>query len=466
MALRLRIGAADDGTVDQVAARTLTGGRLTIGRSVGNDWTLVDPSRIISKFHCVVEGSGDTFRLTDNSSNGVFINGADRPLGRGNSCVLSHGDQVKIGPYCIEVEVERAPEQTNGRAAPGESGDEPLENAALLFDNDRNIAAFAPQYRPGLIPAPAEAATEDWLFSLDASPDKSRLPHGLADLDGPIGIDESFAPPAARLAGPGSAGISTPAGAPPLAQGDAIPTNWNVSPPDPDKQGPAPVRAPDALTAPAATPPPPASTLLFSAAAPLEETLLSAFLNGAGAGGLASRIDDPAVTMRQLGEVFRVVVEGVIATLEARKTVKRELGVAATEFRPAENNPLKFTLGVDDTIATLLSGDERGYLPATEAFQDAFADITRHQLAVLAGMQQAWADLLRRFDPEAIKNRVGNDAGVGSLLVSKKSRYWDAFVQLHAAVASDADNEYRSLFYRVFGEAYERYLAGRRSTVQ
>lgn len=284
MALRLRIGAADDGTVDQIATRTLTSGRLTIGRSVGNDWTLVDPSRIISKFHCVVEGSGDTFRVTDNSSNGVFINGADRPVGRSNSCVLNHGDQVKIGPYCIEVEIERAAEQTNGRVAPGYSGDEPLENAALLFDNDRSIAAFAPQYCSGLIPAPAETATEDWLFSLDASPEKSRLPSGLADLDGPIGIDKSFAPAAARLAGPGSAGISMPAVAPPLARGDAIPTNWNVSSPDRDKQGAAPVRAPDAVTAPATAPPTPVSP----AGAALEENLLAAFLDGARAGGLAS----------------------------------------------------------------------------------------------------------------------------------------------------------------------------------
>ena len=197
-----------------------------------------------------------------------------------------------------------------------------------------------------------------------------------------------------------------------------------------------------------------------------DANLLAAFLDGAGIGGLAGRISDPSATMHSIGEIFRTVIEGVIVTLEARKTVKRELGVAATEFRSAKNNPLKFTLGVDDTMETLLTGDERGYLPAPQAFQDAFADITQHQMAVLAGMQEAWTDLLRRFDPEAIKGRVGDDGGVGALLASKKSRYWDAFVQLHAAVTSDADNEYRSLFYRVFGETYERYLRARRAAVR
>lgn len=460
MALRLRIGSSENGSTDEAAARVLTSGRLTIGRSVGNDWTLVDPSRIISKFHCVVEGSGDSFRITDNSSNGVFINGADRPLGRGNSCALNHGDQVKIGPYCIVVEIEPAvgerDEPLHGAAAGG--GEEPLADAALLFDNDRSIAAFAPQYRAP-IPAPAEAANRDWPFSLDASPDRSVLPEGLADFDGAIGIDDAFAPPAARLVASGSP--VEPAHLPPRpAQGEAIPTNWNVSLPEAavGKRDPAAASAPEASDLPVAeraSPP---------AAAVADGGLLAAFLDGAGVGGMGRRIDDPVETMHHVGQVFRIVVEGVIATLEARRTVKRELGVAATEFRAAENNPLKFTLGVDDTIATLLCGDERGFLPAAQAFEDAFADITRHQLAVLAGMQAAWSDLLRRFDPEAIKDRVGNDAGVGALLMSKKTRYWDAFVQLHAAVASDADNEYRSLFYRVFGEAYEKFLRARGST--
>jgi type VI secretion system FHA domain protein len=261
-------------------------------------------------------------------------------------------------------------------------------------------------------------------------------------------------------------GVQPVAKSAPPPQNEAIPTNWNVALPEAavSTQSAAPVVAPwpSAQRAPAPEHLEPAAPVPHQGPAPADDGLLAAFLEGAGICALAGRINDPNATMHSIGEIFRIVVEGVIATLEARRTVKRELGVAATEFRPVENNPLKFTLGVDDTMETLLSGDERGYLPATQAFQDAFADITRHQMAVLAGMQEAWTDLLRQFDPSAIKSRVGNDGGVGALLALRKSRYWDAFVQLHAAIAADADNEYRSLFYRVFGEAYDRYLGARR----
>lgn len=474
MALRLTIGACEDGSPGQVGTRVLTSGRLTIGRSVGNDWTLVDPSRIISKFHCVVEGSGDDFRITDNSSNGVFVNGAERPLGRGNSCLLHHGDQLKIGPCRIDVALTEVFDgEKQPSASPASSAaEEPLENAALLFDKDRSIAVFAPQYRESPIPAPAEGGKDDWPFSLDASPQKAGRADGFADLDGPLGLDDAFIPPAVKGATPAAvpAGIQQAVAPPPSAH-EPIPTNWNVALADVAagaQRSAAPAEAPlppaDRGTVPERLEP--AGMAPQQASACTDLHLLAAFLEGAGVGGLASRVSDPTATMHGVGEIFRIVVEGVIATLEARKTVKRELGVAATEFRPTENNPLKFTMGVDDTLETLLCGDERGYLPATQAFQDAFGDITRHQLAVLAGMQEAWADLLRRFEPEGIKNRVGNDGGVGALLGSKKSRYWDAFVQLHAAVASDAENEYRSLFYRVFGEAYERYLATRRAAAR
>lgn len=467
MALRLTIGASESGSASQAATRTFACGRLTIGRSVGNDWTLVDPSRIISKFHCVVEGSGGSFRITDNSSNGVFINGSDRPLGRGNSSVLHHGDLLKIGPYSIEVAVlEDLDEgQERGFAAPPPPPEEPLENAALLFDNDRSIAAFAPQYRPGPMPVPGESAKDEWLFSLDASPNAEARAGGMADLDGPLGLDDAFVPPSVKPARmPTLPGVQTPAGGAPTAK-DSIPTNWNLSLADGDAAAPSPAQPPPVPPADGQRPQP-GGPVPPRGTAGDEAALLRAFLEGAGVGALADRVRDPAETMHGIGEIFRIVVVGLIASLEARKTVKRELGVAATEFRPAENNPLKFTLGVDDTLETLLSGEERGYLPATQAFEDAFADITRHQMAVLAGMQEAWTDLLRRFDPKAIKHRVGPDGGVGALLGSKKSRYWDAFVQFHAAVEADADNEYRSLFYRIFGQAYERYLGARRTPAQ
>ena len=87
------------------ARKTLQHGRLTIGRGAENDWSLPDPARVVSKHHCIVEGSGGSFRLTDCSTNGVFVNGADEPVGAGNSVSLCDGDRLRVGPYEVQVTV-------------------------------------------------------------------------------------------------------------------------------------------------------------------------------------------------------------------------------------------------------------------------------------------------------------------------------------------------------------------------
>ena len=66
---------------------------------------LPDPDRTISKHHCFVDGSAGTFRLTDCSTNGVFVNDADEPIGAGSTVILRNGDRLQIGPYEIAVEL-------------------------------------------------------------------------------------------------------------------------------------------------------------------------------------------------------------------------------------------------------------------------------------------------------------------------------------------------------------------------
>ena len=44
---------------------------FTIGRKPGNSWVLPDPDRHVSKCHCIIEGDGPDWILTDTSPNGV-----------------------------------------------------------------------------------------------------------------------------------------------------------------------------------------------------------------------------------------------------------------------------------------------------------------------------------------------------------------------------------------------------------
>ena len=93
---------------------------LVIGRGDECDWVLPDPERTLSKRHCEVAFQGAVFVLRDTSTNGVFVNGAAEPLGRGNAVVLKHGDSFRAAAFGFRVEVLAA-DNTQGVFAGGPS---------------------------------------------------------------------------------------------------------------------------------------------------------------------------------------------------------------------------------------------------------------------------------------------------------------------------------------------------------
>ena len=86
--------------------------------------------------------------------------------------------------------------------------------------------------------------------------------------------------------------------------------------------------------------------------------------------------------------------------LRARTEIKNEFRLQQTTFKPVENNPLKFSVNVEDALHNLLVKRNPAYLPAAEAFQDAFEDVRLHQVAMLAGVRAAFDAMLQEFDPE------------------------------------------------------------------
>lgn len=171
-------------------------------------------------------------------------------------------------------------------------------------------------------------------------------------------------------------------------------------------------------------------------------------------------IKDPAETLRRLGKTLRIVVAGVVDLLKARAAVKCEFGVEQTQIQAVKNNPLKFSLSVEDTLKMLLGGPRQGYLEAGAAFEETFTDLKMHEMAVLAGTQEAWHDLFRRFDPQALEQRIGEDRGLQGLLGSRKVRCWDAFTLLYQTLLEDAEDHRESLFVRKFAKAYGEQMGG------
>lgn len=105
MPLRLRV-TSDNRTrfgESQVKEFVACGG--TVGRSLDNDWIFPDPHRYVSGRHALIDFQAGAYYLVDTSRNGVYINDADAPVGRGHPQRLFDGDVMRIGDYVIEVTI-------------------------------------------------------------------------------------------------------------------------------------------------------------------------------------------------------------------------------------------------------------------------------------------------------------------------------------------------------------------------
>ena len=78
----------------------------TIGRSLENDWILPDPDRFISGKHATIDFQSGAYYLADVSTNGVYVNEEEEPLGKGNPRRLFHGDRIRMGDFEFEVTLD------------------------------------------------------------------------------------------------------------------------------------------------------------------------------------------------------------------------------------------------------------------------------------------------------------------------------------------------------------------------
>jgi len=469
MFLILQVTGANAANLGAAARMVFSQQGGTIGRRPGNDWVLADPH--VSGRHARIRAMGGTFFLEDNDSgNGVLVNG--NRVHPGEPFPLKEGDVLFIDPFDIAVKLSPVMPgaQTEAIPAGGWSGQ----------------AAPSPQIPPvqarpatpigsldDLI-GPGGAATPDEYNALLDSPVKSTaaaIPTGVDLLAKPVLHDAmTLATPPQQYATPR---IPPP---PPAAGGSGIPTNWDlsdlepatVSPPgygapvSPGHAAPIPpayVAPPVAVTVAPPSPIPPAGASSSQPARPAAVSAdggdFRAMLRGAG---LDVDTVDPQI-VAQMGQVLRIVVDGVMEVLRARGEIKGEFRLQQTTFKPRENNPLKFSANVEDALHNLLVKRNAAYLDTPAAFEDAFVDVRHHQVAMLAGMRAAFDYMLTRFDPEALARqfeaRPGRKISIG---LGAGGRHWDSFGEYYKEMTRDADDCFRRLFGDQFARAYEEQL--------
>jgi FHA domain-containing protein len=197
-----------------------------------------------------------------------------------------------------------------------------------------------------------------------------------------------------------------------------------------------------------------------------DDELLAAFLRG-----LASTHQPPEMLtpglMERIGSMLRSATEGTLQLLLTRQEFKREVRAEVTMIAAQANNPLKFSPTVEVALAHLLGPGVRGFMPPEAAMRDAFNDLRSHQFGVMVGMRAALAHVIARFEPAELEKKISAKTALDALFsANRKAKLWDQFVSLYGGIASEAEDDFHSLFGKAFLEAYEEQMARLKSDGQ
>jgi type VI secretion system FHA domain protein len=171
-------------------------------------------------------------------------------------------------------------------------------------------------------------------------------------------------------------------------------------------------------------------------------------------------VNRSAQQLQLIGSLLRKSIEGTLTLLATRAVAKRELGASTTQAQARQNNPLKFSPNGQAALTHLLGPAQPGFVAPLAALADAFEDLRAHEVAVLAGMRSALDEVLSRFDPARLEQRLAPKGLWENLLPgNREAKLWSQFGAQHAQILREAEDDFDSLFGRAFRQAYETQLA-------
>jgi len=390
----------------QVKTHVHQGGELTIGRGDDAGWQIDDPEQFVSRQHCVISGQDGAFTVTDSSSGGLFIDGANTPLGAGNSTPLEHGMRLRLGDFVMRVELENAPATNDTQHKVRK------QTAAVGFEDDDFFSVKTEPVekvaRPDDLPDPFDGGGS--ASSFDITPERQDAPPLFDDA---FTLDPVATPPEPKL------------------------------PPEPEL--------------PAAVKPSPEPAQITPTPVANQSALLDALFDGLGLPADMIPNTNQPEEMRAIGKRFRLLVDGLMHLLRARAKEKQSVRVAQTIIGAQDVNPLKFLATTDDALEALIKPRGKGYLPPDTAIEAAFRDLADHQMRTWAALQTALRRMIDNFDPEAIEKEMANTGLLEALLAGgKNAKLWQLYEERYQEIAKAAEERFLGEVGADFRDAYEQ----------
>jgi type VI secretion system protein len=409
----------------------------TIGRSLESDWVLPDGQRYVSSRHASIDFRSGSYYIVDTSTNGVYVNDSEQPVGRGNPQRLFTGDRIRLGEYEINVEIdEDETSRTTGKHV------DPVSRAQRVPPPDPTRADLVQ-------PHEITAVGIEMLLKEEAHTAEVQQAASIAAAS--LSLEEEPASahhvPAARSAAPQSRAAHAAARHEPPPVSAAARLAATLAAKEPAAHGPPP-------STPKTTPPA-AAVARASAAPAAPSAYLDAFFRGAGL--TPQPLDDKQVeqTLHRLGQVMREVILGLNENLHLRAEQRTVLRVPATSSQQQGANPLSVSTSVDEAIANLLFQPTSEFLQAVESVREAFTDIKQHQQSLLSALRTAAVDYIARLDPEELENKVSNGKRGALINATNKLKYWDIYKDLYQVVTQAQPGQLPQQFLEELSRAYE-----------
>jgi predicted component of type VI protein secretion system len=112
MSLRLTITSEQCRRLGERSSFVFEGSGGSIGRAHDNHWVLPDPQRYLSAHHARIQYRHGGYFIEDTSTNGLYLNGEEEPLGRRGPQHLRAGDTIRLGEYLVRVAIDSTEAQS------------------------------------------------------------------------------------------------------------------------------------------------------------------------------------------------------------------------------------------------------------------------------------------------------------------------------------------------------------------
>lgn len=459
--------------------RQIDAGQIKVGRSEKScDLILPDEQGFVSREHCTIAAMGLDLYVTDTSKNGVALNAPGQRIVPGQPVAIRPGDRLVINDFVITVST---PADAMG-ASFAPPPPPPLPMGGSTAGDDIWGAGPSDPFLGDLGGGEIHDFLSGNAFGVPPMPDFGAQPPSppIGDFGFGSPFGEAFVPSPimaeSAFAG-GSVGIPEDWAAPgngvgdgqPIPEFDPFPSIPMPEPPALPAQNdafagepfsgfgeiPGAQSMPEAPAAGVAVTPPSAP------AAPTADTAgWAAFYEGAGVTPEEMKL--PPDAMYRLGVLYRQVVLGLCDILQDRATFKDEFRVERTQLSMGRNNPLKH-LPAFDAAKVVIGQPLPGFMDGEEAVRSSFEDIKKHQMAMLAGVQNALTTAFSRLSPAEMERLVEAAQSQKKGFLGKRGiDRWSLYVTVYENLRKDATSNANGIMSSAFREGYEKFMKSTR----